>query len=193
MTRFMELFELYLGTACYSSFVMRMDLARRKILQGGLPEVDRCLPNLAVFDERYGTSSRRPLDIVLIRMESLYQYKKYKEVKDQALILIQRAVLIDRDTWQNLYFLIKRWYYLGTPEFFLKEYFLAVESLKTCLNWNDEFCKIDNLGTFNAEKVDMMEKLEFMADASGDQQSASEWHARRDEILGEIAAVTEAA
>jgi hypothetical protein len=52
MARFAELFEMYLGSACYNSFVMTRDQ---------WATFQECLPDLAGLDGRSGAADRRPL------------------------------------------------------------------------------------------------------------------------------------
>ncbi|PVH72986.1 hypothetical protein DL98DRAFT_358227, partial [Cadophora sp. DSE1049] len=163
MARYAELFELYLGPDYYNSFVMQMNLARRKINRGGTDVLDYCLPDLNTLDRTFGASNRRPMDVIRTRVEVLYEHEKYEEMEAQADILLERGVMIENDQWQNLYFVIKGFYYIGLARYCLKMHVVAMESLKSCLHWICEFEKINITGLFDPEKVEVLEKLEEMS------------------------------
>ena len=100
MTCFARLFELYVGPRCYSTFVMQMDLAKRRLLRG--ESMDRCLPVLSVLDNTFGPTNHRSLDVIRLRVEFLFHRKEYAEVEKHALLLIQRAGTVEGDEWRRL-------------------------------------------------------------------------------------------
>jgi hypothetical protein len=70
MKQFIKLFELYLGYLCYNSFVIMMDEARRRLLQYLWATFD-CLSDLSDLDSVFGSSDRRSLDVVSMRVQIL--------------------------------------------------------------------------------------------------------------------------
>lgn len=54
MHRYVELFDLYLGSQCYSSFVMMMNAASRKLTRNGSARFEESLPKLSLLDDTFG-------------------------------------------------------------------------------------------------------------------------------------------
>lgn len=184
MTCFTQLFELYVGPRCYSTFVMQMDLARRRMLRG--EAIDRCLPDLSVLDSTFGPINHRSLDVIRLRMEFLYRGKEYAEVKKYALLLIERAGTIEGDEWRRIYFLVKGGYHLGMAQYFTANYADAIRDLSRCLEWEEEMWKVDKTGQFNTEKIEMLERLENMALWKGQAAEAAGWCSQRMEAIEEV-------
>jgi hypothetical protein len=65
---YVDLFERFLGLRHYNSFVMRMNLARRQLLRSPLARLEDHIPSLALFDELFGLSDTRSLDIIRLRV-----------------------------------------------------------------------------------------------------------------------------
>lgn len=160
MGRFVELFELYLGSQCYNSFVMFMNLARRRLNRSWWTNLDECLPVLSDLDAAFGPSNRRPLDVIRLRADVLYQRRMYPQAETEGTILIYRAALIENDKWQRLYFLVKGWACVGSAQYFLGKETAAMASLSFALKLEEEFCTIDTSGLFNPEKFLILGHLE---------------------------------
>ncbi|KAK0101810.1 hypothetical protein ONS95_006960 [Cadophora gregata] len=186
MTRYAELFHFYLGPEYYNSFVMQMNLARRKINRGGADVLYERLPDLTSLDQNFGPSNRRPMDVIRTRVEVLYEHEKYEEMEAQANILLERGVMIENDQWQNLYFVIKDFYYIGLARYCLKMYIVAMESLKSCLHWIREFENIDATGLFDPEKVEVLEKLAEISHLTGNHQDEAAYNSQKLQVLESV-------
>lgn len=163
MKCYAELFQLYLGQQSYNSFVMLMNAARRKLTRKASARFEECLPPLTPLDDAFGPSNRRPLDVIRLRVEILHLRGMHQETEADAFVLVQRAELIEDDPWQQLYFLTKGWYYVGSAQYSLGKQDMAVENLSNALRYEEDFCKIDDTGLFNPEKVTMLKYLEDLA------------------------------
>jgi hypothetical protein len=188
MKAYVHLFDFYLGPRCYNSFVMQMNFARRMISQGG-GLLDQWLPDISTLNDTFGPSDRRSLDTIRLRIEVLYQRAEYLDVETQSLDLVRRATMIEGDEWLSSYFHIKGWYFIGMAQFSLLDYDGANFSLTTCLWWMDGFCKIDDTGLFNPEKVGILERLEDMAGSLGGVAGAKQWHSQKTQVLQQISAM----
>ncbi|KAG4444026.1 hypothetical protein IFR05_000486 [Cadophora sp. M221] len=189
MTQFTELFELYLGSRCYNSFVMKMNLARRRLFRGKL--LRDCLPDLSALDITFGLTNRRPLDVIRLQIEVLWHRKMYADVVTQALVLLERAEMIENDEWQRLYFLIKSWYYLGSAQSRLGNHHAAMNDLSDFLVAEEAFCRIDQTGLFNPEKIEILEVLQDLATMKAQYSEAAGWHAQRMLLVERLAALDE--
>lgn len=187
MARFVDLFDLYLGSRCYNTFVVRIDTARRRIQQGGLSYLDD-LPVLSNLDETFGPSNRRPLEVILVRTETLYQYQLYEQVEIHASALIQRAAVIEGDVWQRTYSVTKGQYFAGLSQYALGNFDSSEYNMLACLETIKEFEQVDSSGLFNLEKLEMLERLEVLATQIGDMQKAAEWRAQMALLVGRVAA-----
>lgn len=114
-----ELFKLYLEQQSYNSFVILMNAARRKLTRNASARFEECLPPLAPLDDVFEPSNRRPLDVIRFRVEILHLRSMQQETEASAFVLVQRAELIKDDPWQQLYFLTKGWYYVGSAQYSL--------------------------------------------------------------------------
>jgi hypothetical protein len=186
MSCFARLFKVYVGPRCYSTFVMEMDLARRRILRG--EPLDHCLPDLSDLDAKFGPINHRSLDVIRLQMEFLFQRKEYAEVEKTASLLIERASTVEGDEWRRLYFLVKGGYHLDVTQYHTANYAAAMETLSTCLKWEEEIWKVDNTGQFNSEKVEMLERLEDMALWNRQVDEAATWRSQREQVLKQIKA-----
>ena len=159
MKIFLTLFDFYLGSRCYNSFVMLMNSARRRLARSPWVSLESCLPDLSGLDQDFGPSNRRPLDVIRIRVETLYLRVLYLEVENEALVLAHRADRIQNDPWQRFYFLTKAWYHIGSAQFSLKRHIDAKSSFFRALWWESEFSTIDESGMFNPEVLHIWEQL----------------------------------
>lgn len=158
MSQYYMLFEFYLGSFCYSSFVMMMDGARRRLLLD--PRTDfSCLPNISQLDTILGPTNRRSLDVIFLRIEILHHRGLHTETEIEASKLVQRAKMIRDDDWQRHYNLTRGWYFLGSAQYFLKKRKLAIESLSNALIFDDELCKIDEFHIFDTERMVILKYL----------------------------------
>lgn len=187
MTCFVRLFELYVGPRCYSTFVMEMDLARRRLLRG--EPVDRCLPVVSNLDTLFGPLNHRSLDAIRLRIEFWFQRKEYTKVGEHASLLIERASTVEGDTWRRFYFLVKGGYHLGITQYHQAKYTDALQTLSNCLQWEAEFWTVDKSGQFNPEKVEMLESLEAIALWNGQVGEAVTWRSQRLLMLERIKAM----
>jgi len=186
MRCFARLFEIYVGSRCYSTFVMQMDLARRRLLRG--EPLDICLPALSDLDAQFGPTNHRSLDVIRLRMEVLFQRKEYAEAITSGLLLIERASTILDDDWPRIYFLFKGGYHLGLAQYHMGNYAVAMQTLLICLEWEEEMWTVDDTGQFNSEKVVMLERLEEMAIWNGQVDKAAAWRSQRMQVFEQIAA-----
>ncbi|KAH8597199.1 hypothetical protein B0O99DRAFT_592946 [Bisporella sp. PMI_857] len=186
MSCFIHLFEVYVGPRCYSTFVMEMDLARRRLLRG--EPIDRCLPVLSDIDAKFGPISHRSLDVIRLRTEFLFHREEYADVETYASLLIKRASTVDGDEWRRLYFLVKGGYHLGVTQYRIENYAAAMETLSACLKWEEEMWKVDESGQFNSEKSEMLKCLENMGSWSGRINEAATWRLQRMQMLEKIVA-----
>jgi hypothetical protein len=165
MRRFSELFELYLGPLCYNSFVMMIDAARRRLLQYPWTTFEDCLPAIAYLDATFGPTDRRCLDVIGMRVEISSQRGKFEDTENEALLLVQRAEMIQNDDWRRFYHLTRGWYFRGCAQYALGKRDAATESLQGALRYEQELCKVDDFHIFNAERVIILKYLEDLADA----------------------------
>lgn len=160
MSLFSRLFEFYLGAACYSSFVMLMDSARRRLVHNPWEQCDDVLPNLFQIDVVFGPADRRSMDIISLRIEVEYRRLRYGEVKRHAEMMIQRADMILDDDWLMYYYLTRSYYFLGCAQFHLGEKMEAQESFARSLLADYNLCLIKDFSIFNTEKIMMRKYLE---------------------------------
>jgi len=158
MKQFAKLFEMYLGHLCYSSFVVMMDGARRRLLQYPWTTFDY-LPAISYLDSVFGPTNRRSLDVIGIRAEILSHRGMYIEAEIEAALLVQRAKMIHTDDWQRFYNLTRGWYFLGSAQYFLRKRDAAIQCLCNALRSDDELCKIDEFHIFNAERTMILKYL----------------------------------
>lgn len=186
-----DLFELYLGDRCYNSFVMKMDMARRRLSQGQWVDISDNLPALSILDHKFGLSDRRPLDVIRLRIETLYQRKQYMEARAHSSMLIQRAETIENDEWQRHYFLIKGLYYAGTSSCYITGNQLVAESnLSRCFGLIEDFYQLDHtFAMFDTEKIDIIERMEQMSKLRLDEDSYRKWNARKIEFQTKLNAM----
>jgi tetratricopeptide (TPR) repeat protein len=173
-TLFHKIFEVYLGSNCYNTFVMDMDRAKRRLDSSELADLDKCLPSLSSLDEVFGSTNCRPLDVLRLRIEIMYQRRQYQALVEEALVLIDRADKKHDDPWQRHYFLIKAYYYSGSSHFHLGNYECAKVYLECALHLYEKFLEIDWSDQFDSEKAFMLEKLEFMKLALSGQDTANQ-------------------
>jgi hypothetical protein len=175
MKRFKELFELYLGPLCYSSFVTMMDGARRRLLYDKWATLDECLPNTSHIDRTFGASDRRLLDVLGLRIEILSQRNMQNQAELEATLLIERADMIQNDEWLRFYNLTRGWYFLGSAQYMLKKRNVAIESLTNALQCKAELCKIEDFHIFVAEEATILRYLEDLkSDCPPEIQNESE-------------------
>ncbi|KAF3280607.1 hypothetical protein TWF970_002820 [Orbilia oligospora] len=159
---FVELFEQYLGDYCCNSFVMHMNMARRRLRLGDWVDLTDVLPALSVLDHKFGVSDRRPLDVIRVRVETLFKRKKYLEVIEHSNSFVERAELIgiQDDPWQRHYFSIKGCYYTGMSLFSLEKYEESCITLSKCFDLIEIFYTIrHNFALFDSERVEIVERL----------------------------------
>jgi hypothetical protein len=164
LKQFAELFELYLGHLCYSSFVMMMDGARRRLLQCPWTPFD-CLPDISYLDFVFGPTDHRPLDVINLRVEILSYRGMHVETEAEASTLLQRAEMIQNDDWWRFYNLTRGWYFLGSAQYFLRKRDAALQSLSNALRSDDELCKIEEFHIFNNERMIIKKYMEHLRSA----------------------------
>lgn len=189
MSRFIEHFELYVGSQCYSSFVLVIDSARHKLKRSKWATLDESLPTLSVLDEIFGPSNRRSLEVLRLRADVLFERGMYRDAKDVASMLIQRADLVEGDEWNRHYFMINGWYVVGNVQYLLGEYAAATSSLHNCLELEEEFGKAWYSYLFNKEKILIWERLEKIADMSNQPHDAAKWYSQRMQMVQGLEAV----
>tara|TARA_R110002003_G_scaffold214_33_gene16306 strand:- start:1874 stop:3109 length:1236 start_codon:yes stop_codon:yes gene_type:complete len=160
MTQFNHLFHFYLGATCYSSFVMKMNAARRQLAQKQWQSCESVLPDLELLDASFGASNRRSMDVVSLRLEVGYRRVQYAAVQVDAGMLIHRAAMIENDDWLAYYYLTRGYYFLGSAQFHLGEKQEAEETFACALAADHKLCLIKDFSIFNAEKVMMRRYLE---------------------------------
>lgn len=162
MALFHKVFYVYLGSQCYNTFVMMMNRAKRRLSRCEWVDIDQCLPPLLPLDDMFGPANCRPLDVLRLRVEVLYQRMQYQRVTEEAFVLVQRADTKQNDPWQRHYFLIKGLYHAGSAHYYLGNHESAKQCLGYALYLQEEFCKIDVTDQFNSERILMQEKLELL-------------------------------
>jgi hypothetical protein len=133
MQSFVELFDRFLGISYYNSFVMRMNLAQRQLLRNPRARLEDYIPSLSLFDELFSISDTRSLDIIRLRMEILYHRGEHEQTEVHAELLIQRASMKNDDVWQQLYFSIKGYYYLGLVQYLQRDHSMAKMNVLQCI------------------------------------------------------------
>ena len=161
MKAFRKLFEFYLGQTCYNSFVMMMNAAMRRLTRCSWISLDECLPKLEDLDKRFGPADPRTLEVIRSRLSLCFLRKEYRQMAEEAPILIDRAKKIHNDSWQQSYFLTKGYYRLGSAQHELGEYSNAKGNLSKAAFWEKEFRKADNNATdiFEPERRHIEEQL----------------------------------
>ena len=190
MSRFTELFELYLGSQCYNSFVMFMNAARRRLNRSRWTNLDECLPVLSDLDDAFGPSNCRPLDVIRLRADILYQRGMYPQAEIEGTMLVHRAEMKENDEWQRLYFLIHGWTCVGSAQYFLGKETAAMASLSHALKLEKEFRKIDKSGLFNPEKFAM---LAYLVELGTRIQHGlvADWLSQRAQVVRDLEAMDE--
>ncbi|KAF3228969.1 hypothetical protein TWF191_002079 [Orbilia oligospora] len=189
---FMELFERYLGDYCYNSFVVQMNMARRRLRLGDWVNLTDVLLALSVLDHKFGVSDRRPLDVIRVRVETLFKRKKYLEVIQHSRSLVERAELIEiqDDPWQRHYFSIKGCYYMGISLFSLEKYEEAHIILSKCFDLIESFYTVqNNFALFDSEKVEIVERLYQPSHAQLGFGDAGRWEAEKEKSQEVISSV----
>ncbi|KAF3130550.1 hypothetical protein TWF594_010306 [Orbilia oligospora] len=187
---FVELFERYLGDYCYNSFVMHMNMARRRLRLGDWVDLTDVLPALSVLDHKFAVSDRRRLDVIRVRVETLFKRKKYLEVIEHSRSLVERAELIgiQDDPWQRHYFSIKGFYYMGMSLFSLEKYEEAHIILSKCFDLIEKFYTVQhNFALFDSEKVEIVERL-YQRSQSG-LGDAGRWGAEKEKSQEAISSI----
>lgn len=190
MSRFTELFELYLGSQCYNSFVMFTNAARRRLNRNRSTNLDECLPVLSDLDDAFGPSNRRPLDVIRLRADVLYQRGMYPQAETEGTMLIHRAEMIENDEWQRLYFLVHGWTCVGSAQCLLGKETAAMASLSHALKLEEEFCMIDTSGLFNPEKFAMLGYLEELGTRI-QHDHVADWRSQRAQVVRDLEATDE--
>lgn len=162
MQCYVELFDLYLGSQCYSSFVMLMNAARRKLTRNPSATFEECLPDLSVLDNSFGPSNQRSMDVVRLRVETLNLRGLHEQTEIEAYVLVERAAQIEDDQWKQLYYLTKGWFYVGSAQYLLGKPDIATENLSQSLRCEERFSRIDHSGLFNPERLIMLKYLEHL-------------------------------
>ena len=162
MQCYVELFDLYLGSQCYSSFVMLMNAARRKLTRNPSATFEECLPDLSLLDNSFGPSNQRSMDVVRLRVETLNLRGLHEQTEIEAYALVERAAQIQDDQWKQLYYLTKGWFYVGSAQYLLGKPDIATENLSQSLRCGGGFSRIDHSGLFNPERLIMLKYLEHL-------------------------------
>ena len=157
---FHSVFQLYLGSYCYNTFVMMMDRAQRKLQRDKDLNIDHHLPPLQPLDDQFGILNCRSLDVLRMRVETFYQRREYVRVTEEASSLIVRAERKLNDPWKRHYFLIKAYYHSGNAHFYLGNFESTTQHLSYALYLEEEFCKLDQSYQFGSERIFMKEKLD---------------------------------
>jgi hypothetical protein len=170
MAHFHALFEQYLGYRSYNSFVMMMDGARRRLLHQSWTTFADCLPDIAHLDADFGSTDRRPLDVLGLRLEILKKRGMPHEAEPEALEMIRRAERTLNDDWQRYYNLTRGWYFLGWARYAIPEKrSQAVACFETALTCDDELCKIEDFHIFVSERTEMLKYLGELRDFGVDE------------------------
>jgi hypothetical protein len=162
MKQFQENFELYLGARNYNSFVMMMDYARRKLFRDQWVRIEDVLPPVDQLDRVFGTSDRRSLDVIALRLEVAKTRNQLELVEYEAPILIQRAQLILNDDWQRFYNLARGYFELGFAQYFLLRKALATSSLRKAQDSDDKLRELGDWNIFDPERVLAVKYLQDM-------------------------------
>ena len=176
MSIFHQQFEHHVGWRSYSTFVMMMDGARRKLLRNKWARLEDCLPRLEDLDAEFDPSNCRPMDVLRMRVEVLYRRalaeqdvrerrQLFGQVEVEASELVRRAEMKENDPWQRPYFFVKGLYHLGSAQYELARDAAAEESFSTALCYEAEFCEVDQSGQFAQEVICMQAKLQYLRGA----------------------------
>jgi hypothetical protein len=163
MAVFADLFLACIGNLEYNTFVMQNNLARRRLSRGG--NLEDCLPALPRLDATFSSYDLRPMETLLLRIETLYNRKEYRELQKWALQLIQRAERIKEmggDNWRRLYFHVYAAYYFAMSHYRQEHYAEAMASLPRAAELLDDFEQMDVADTriFWPEKAEIVECME---------------------------------
>lgn len=165
MQRFSELFMLYLGPRCYSSFVMAMDRARRRLTHQPWTTFADFVPPLEDLDAQFGHTDRRSLDVLALRAEILSERGGFEDqVEAEAAAIVERAMALqgENDGWQRLYNFVRGWFFLGQAQFRMGKREDALVSLHTALGVAEEFRMIDESDIFEPERAVLAGYLETL-------------------------------
>lgn len=160
MQGYVDLFDKFLGLGHYNSFVMRMNLARRRLSRNPMARLEDHLPSLEFFDDLFGESDTRCLDIIRLRVETLFQRGNYIGTEKEANLLVARASLKVKDPWQQLYFLIKGYYHLGLAQYRLGKMDSANSIMYQGIQCIGEFSLLDEYGVFDSDHATLMSCLQ---------------------------------
>ncbi|KAF2667735.1 hypothetical protein BT63DRAFT_441317 [Microthyrium microscopicum] len=173
MSNYHKLFEQYLGSSCYNSFVMMMNAARRRLLHDIWATFDECLPKLHYLDALYGPLDRRSLDVMCLRVETLNQRGLCIQAEAEALAFIRRAEMILEDKWIRFYNLTRGWFHLGSAQYFLGNPTSAIQSLFCALRSEAELCKLGDFNIFQGERVIIKDYLKRLGASNQAEDSLS--------------------
>lgn len=168
MQCYVDLFDRFLGLLHYNSFVMRMNLARRKLFRNSWARLEDFVPSLSFFDSQFGPVDTRSLDIILLRIEVLGHRGKYEWVEAEARLLVERAHMKVNDMWQRLYYLIHGHYHLGLACYAQDKQDSANFEMLQGADYIAQFSQIDQTGIFNPEKAVLASCLEKLGRRVGD-------------------------
>lgn len=142
------------------------------------------LPTLSILDYKFGFTDRRSLDVIRLRVETLFQRKQYAQALTNAVILVERAEKIEKDEWQRHYFLIKGLYYVGMSSFTMPGHELETYSkLSRCFEIIQDFYRLQhNFSMFDTEMLEVIEVLEELAIRRLDEESLKIWKGHREKF-----------
>ena len=165
MQRFSELFTQHLGPACYNTFVMDMNRARRRLTHQPWTTFNDFLPRVEGLDARFGRADRRSLDVLGLRAEILSQrgggggggwlVQVQVEVEAEAFEILERIEGIpENDQWQRLYHLVRAWFWIGQAQFRQSKRAQAVQSLQKAAGFAEAFREVEEAtDIFEPERV----------------------------------------
>ena len=155
-----NLFEYHVGGQCYNTFVMNINAAKRILERYEWTDIDMTLPALEPLELAHGLANCRSLDVLRMKIETLYHRGQYLELIPTAQLLKNRADTKRDDPWQRSYFMIKALYYGGRAHVILGNDESARLWLGEALFLEDIFTRtVDGSGQFTSEKVLMQDTL----------------------------------
>ena len=162
MARFNELFEFYLGPVCYSSFVVMMDGARRRLFRDEWTRPEDFLHPVSHFDAVFGPANRRSMDVISLRAEVFNRRGMHAETEVEAALLIERAEMINDDPWQRFYNLTRGSFLLGVSQYALKKRDAAIGNLLNVFRYEEDLQRVNDFHMFGPEKFTALKCLEEM-------------------------------